>query len=141
MWSQCLYVVEQWFSELRTQTERIAQLHCRQLQQYKERLRLCALTTLDKAFPDLAILPHLSTVKPSTRHLYTTISPYCMNTNGALNSILYPHTSAANKKTSMQSLDNLSTIRTCLNVTLFSMKDLCSNTLKCVDRISIFIKK
>ena len=119
MWSQCLYVVEQWFSELGTQTERIAQLHCRQLQQHKERLRLCALTTLDKAFPDLAILPHLSTVKPSTRHLYTTISPHCMNTDRAL----YPHTSATNKKTSMQSSDNLSKLRICLKVTLFSIKD------------------
>ena len=58
---ECLYVVVQRFSQLRTQTERITQLHGRQLQQHEKRLRLCALTAFDETLPHLTILPHLPT--------------------------------------------------------------------------------
>jgi len=33
MWCKCLYVVEKWFSQFRTETEGIAKLNGRQLQQ------------------------------------------------------------------------------------------------------------
>ena len=36
VWCECLYVVEQWFPQLRTQCERITQLNGRQLQQHEE---------------------------------------------------------------------------------------------------------